>query len=373
MTPGPRPAARRARAAALALLLALPPVAGLGQVAPAPAAVPGAGLAERVAAERERLGLPALAVGVLDRGRAEVAVAGLADLEHAVAATEATRFRLASVSKPLTAALALRLAEQGRLDLDADVRRLGGALAGLRHPATPRQLLAHTAGIRHYRGQEMASTRPWPSLAASLAIFARDPLVAAPGTQHVYTTYGYTVLGVALERAAGEPFFDALRRLVLDPAGMDATVADAHSPLVPGRARGYRRGPDGTLLNAGLADTSYKVPGGGLLSTAGDLLRFAAALFEGRLLDEGSRRAMWTPARTRGGAELRYGLGWSLEPGRAIAFHTGAQQGTTALLWLDVANARAVAVLTNLEGQRDALRELARVLDAGAGGSLTLP
>jgi CubicO group peptidase (beta-lactamase class C family) len=358
--------ARGQRALLLALALALPAGSAPGQPAPSASAAPASELAAQVAAECRRLGLPALAVGVLAQGRAEVAVAGSADLEHGAPATEATRFRLASVSKPLTAVLALRLAEQGRLDLDADVRRLGGALAGLRHPATPRQLLAHTAGIRHYRGQEMASTRPWPSLASALSIFARDPLVAPPGARHAYTTYGYTVLGVAVERAAGEPYFDVLRRLVLAPAGMDATVADAHSALVPGRARGYRRRPDGTLLNAGLADTSYKVPGGGLLSTAGDLLRFAAALFEGRLLGEESRRAMWSPARTRDGAALRYGLGWSLgqEPGRTIAFHTGAQQGTTTLLWMDLADQRAIAVLTNVEGQREAVLELARALDA---------
>lgn len=357
--------ARRGRAALLALsLLAAPAFAPARAQDTSAAPARATDVAARVAAERERSGLPALAGGRLDAGRVEVAAAGYADLEHDAPATAATRFRLASVSKPLTAVLALRLVEEGRLDLDADVRRLGGPLAALREPITTRQLLAHTAGIRHYRGDEMASARPYPSLESALPIFLADPLVAAPGVRHVYTTYGYTLLGVVIERAAGEPYFDALRRRVLEPAGMAHTAVDAQAALIAGRARGYRRTADGTLANAQLADTSYKIPGGGLLSTAGDLLLFASAVLDGRLLREDTRQAMWTPARTRDGAEIPYGLGWSLarDGGQVVAFHTGAQQGASTLLRIEPATRRAAVALTNLEGQRDALRDVARGL-----------
>jgi CubicO group peptidase (beta-lactamase class C family) len=359
----------RAVLAALALALALAAAPARGQEAGAVhAPARSEAVAARVALERLRLGLPALAAGRLDAGRIEVAAAGYADVEHDAPATTATRFRLASVSKPLTAVLTLRLVEEGRLDLDADVRRLGGPLAALRQPITVRELLAHTAGVRHYRGDEMASTRTYPDLQAALPIFLADPLVAAPGLRHVYTTYGCTLLGVAIERAAGEPYFDALRHRVLEPAGMAQTVVDAQAALIPGRARGYRRTADGALANAHLADTSYKVPGGGLLSTTGDLLLFASALLEGRLLREETLQAMWSPARTRDGAEFPYGLGWSLarDGDQLVVYHTGAQQGASTLLWIEPGPRRAAVALTNLEGQRNGLMDLARGLLAPA-------
>jgi CubicO group peptidase (beta-lactamase class C family) len=165
--------------------------------------------------------VPGLAVAVAVDGvvRWERAY-GYADLEQCVPVTRFTMFRLASVSKPVTAIAALQLAEQRKLDLDAPIQRLVPEFPETPTPITVRQLLAHTSGIRHYRGDEAMSTRQYASLASALAIFAGDSLVHPPGTAYAYSTYGYTLLGLAVERAAGQPFLEQLRTRVLEPAGV---------------------------------------------------------------------------------------------------------------------------------------------------------
>jgi CubicO group peptidase (beta-lactamase class C family) len=93
-------------------------------------------------------------------------------------------------------------------------------------PITARQLLAHLGGIRDYSEGEFASTRHYTSVTEALAVFKDDPLVHEPGTRFLYSTYGYTLLGAAVEGAAGESFLNYLRKNVLEPAGMERTTAD---------------------------------------------------------------------------------------------------------------------------------------------------
>ncbi len=130
-------------------------------------------------------------------------------------------------------------------------------------------------------------------------LFKDDPLAFEPGTKVLYSTYGYSLLGCAVEGAAGRPFAEVLREEVFAPAGMTSTQPDDVRALIPHRASGYVRDGSGELLNSALADTSYKVPGGGLCGTAPDVARFGLALLSGRLLDRPTLRQMLTPQKTR--------------------------------------------------------------------------
>ena len=146
---------------------------------------------------------------------------GLADLENDVRATAATRYRTASIAKPMTAVAVMQLAAAGKLDLDADIRKYCPAFPEKKWPVTARQLLAHLGGVRHYnRPGEASGTEFYPSVAASLALFKDEPLLHEPGTRYHYTTYGYTVLGCAIEGASGESYEAIMARSVFGPAGM---------------------------------------------------------------------------------------------------------------------------------------------------------
>lgn len=298
---------------------------------------------------------------------------GYADLEQCVPATPATVYRLASVSKPVTAAAVLQLAERGRLDLDAPIQRYVPSFPVKSHPVTARQLLSHLSGVRHYRGDEELSVREYPSLTAALAIFAGDTLLHAPGARLTYTTYGYTLLGAALEGAAGVPFLTYLQEHVFAPAGTTIMRDDAVGALVPHRARGYTRDSAGALHNAAFLNASYKWPGGGLVSTAGDLARFAAALQAGRLVRPATFGRMAARVRTTDGRAQPYGQGLivgeipSLLPG--AVWHGGVQQGVTTMVYWLPRERIALAVLTNLEGIPAALapatNDLARIVSEG--------
>lgn len=277
---------------------------------------------------------------------------GLADLENEVPARPETVYRLGSISKPFTAVAALQLWERGRLDLDAPVQRYVPYFPEKPWPVTCRQLLGHLGGIRHYKGDEINSTRLYRNLREGLTIFQDDPLVHEPGTKYLYTTYGYNLLGAAVEGAARRPFLDVLREEIFRRAGLQATRDDSVHALIPHRAQGYRRTASGVLLNSNLADTSYKIPGGGLCGTAGDMVRFGMAVLDDRLLKPATREMMWTRGRLKDGTETNYGLGWALarRNGMAEAAHGGGQQRIATYLYLLPERRLAVALMCNLEG-----------------------
>jgi CubicO group peptidase (beta-lactamase class C family) len=280
---------------------------------------------------------------------------GLTDVENGVPAKTETMYRLASLSKPVTATAVMQLAESGRLDLDAPIRRYVPAFPEKPWPITARQLLAHLAGIRHYApGEHFEATRQYASVLESLDVFKNDPLVHEPGTAYLYSSYGYSLLGAAIEAVSGMRFVDYLRENIFRPAGMETVRDDDARVLIPNRAQGYVRTAAGELRNALPADTSYKIPGGGLIGTAADVARFAAALEGGALLRAETLATMLTRQRTKGGRTLGYGLGWDLRErrGRREASHVGGQEGVSNVLYLQPDRGLAVVVLTNLQDIR---------------------
>lgn len=277
---------------------------------------------------------------------------GFADLENFVPATERSRYRLASISKPITAVALLELVEAGKASLDDDVRRYVPEFTEKQWPVTLRELLSHLGGVRGYVGTESATTVHYANVRDGLAIFAADPLAHQPGSKYLYSSYGFNLAGAAAEVIAGKPFRQLLRDSVFEPAGMAGTRDDDSFAIIPNRVRGYRRTKAGAVENCELADTSSKVPGGGLISTAGDVARFGRAVMDGKLLRPETRMLMWTPNRTNDGKSVSYGLGWTVVTfeGQPRFSHGGGQSGTST--FLDVLPERriVVAVLCNLEG-----------------------
>jgi len=304
--------------------------------------------------------IPAITVAVSSGDRIVYSGAfGIADLENAVPATRETLIRTASIAKPITAVAAMTLVESGKLDLDAPVQSYCAPFPPKQWPITTRELLSHTSGIRHYNPGEMENTRHYRFMADGLAIFAADPLLFRPGTGYQYSTYGYTVAGCAIEGAAGERFQDYVAAHVLRPAGMTHTFVDDAFAIVAHRARGYQK-IDGQIRNASLMDSSYKIPGGGYVSSAEDLVRFAQALLDDKLVKPATRAQMWSATAVSG--KESYGLGFEVRQGGRFLIHTGGQPGTSTVLFIVPESRFALAIMANLEGAP--VRELIRPLTA---------
>jgi serine beta-lactamase-like protein LACTB len=278
---------------------------------------------------------------------------GTADVEHAVPANNETLIRTGSLAKPLTAVAAMTLVEAGKLDLDAPVQKYCPAFPQKQWTITTRELLAHTSGIRHYKGDEMDSTKHYKNMSDGFAIFAPDPLLFEPGTKFSYSTYAYTVAGCVIEGASGERFYDYLHEHVLFPANMTHTFVDDVYSIIPQRARGYETKNE-KLENAGLMDSSYKIPGGGLVSTAEDFVNFGSALMSGNILKSQTLTALWTPTgvpNLNDGKTSTYALGFGVLTisGQQYIGHTGGQQGTSTAITLIPGKRFAVAVFANDE------------------------
>lgn len=313
-----------------------------------------------IAEHKGRLGIPGASVAIVKDNQIVFQRAfGLADVENSVPAKATTIYRIASVSKAITAVAAMQLAEKGRIDLDAPIQKYVPAFPVKASPISTRQLLAHLSGVRHYKPGEGERTEHYETLTDALSIFKDDPLEHEPGARFTYSTYGYTLVGAIIEGASGMTFSDYLREHVFKPAGMQNTRPDNVNALIPNRARGYRPAVyarfDGNFRNGQLMDSSYKLPGGGLVSTAEDMARFAIAVESGVLLRQETLDQMSKSQKTRDGAETGYGYGWYIgnregKWSEGSISHGGVQSGFTADLWILPRKRFAVVILTNLEG-----------------------
>ena len=321
--------------------------------------------------------VPGVSVAVVENGEYEWGQGfGFADLENNVPTSEHTLFRLASISKSLTATAAMQLWERGRLDLDAPVQKYCPSFPQKPWPISTRQVLGHLGGIRHYKSgaqddPEVGNTKHFDdSVQAGLNFFKDDALVAQPGTSFHYSTQGYTLIGCVIEGASGAKYVDFVRQNVLAPAQMEQTQADNRFAIIPYRTRFYEKTESGTVRNADFLDSSYKIPGGGWLSSAEDMAKFEVAILNDKLVRRTTRDLMWTPLKPSDGSTDTYGLGWTWgdenDHDVASVGHNGGQQGTSTTFAIVPERRAGVVVLTNMEGQpaSDLAREILKILVA---------
>lgn len=226
----------------------------------------------------DRPGSPGAAVAVvrdgvviLERGY------GSAQLEHGVPITPSTIFHVASVTKQFTSFAVALLAARGELSLDDDVRTHIPELPDLGHRITLRHLIHHTSGLRdQWELLAMAGWRLDDVITKDhvLGLAARQrELNFVPGSEHLYSNMGYTLLAEVVERVGGRPFPAWMEENVFLPLGMTSThMHDDHRRVVPGRAYSYRGSAERGWQNAVL---SYANAGAtSLFTTAGDLARW---------------------------------------------------------------------------------------------------
>ena len=282
---------------------------------------------------------------------------GFADRELNRPVDKSTLFRWASISKPLTAIVAMQLVEEDRLDLARNVREYVPEFPEKPQPINSLQLLAHQGGIVHYTNGPVIRTEveyevehPFEDVILALDTFKESPLVAEPGTKYAYTTHGSILLGAVVQRAGGEPYWKQVKDRIATPLGMKSLRPDYPWTKTPERARGYGR-LFGHIVRGMDTDVSWKLPGGGFTSNISDLARFAEGLMDGKLVKPETRELMWTRQPLPEGKTSSYGMGFSVGKahGQRLISHSGAQESTRTLMRLFPESGLAVVLMSNCE------------------------
>ncbi|HWW61740.1 MAG TPA: serine hydrolase domain-containing protein, partial [Thermoanaerobaculia bacterium] len=301
--------------------------------------------------------VPGIVAGIINGGDEWIGTYGLADVENATPMKADSSFRLASITKTMTAVAILQLVERGKVDLDAEVQTYVSYFPRKKWPVTIRQLLGHLGGIPHYVNRAAEQhIKEHRTTREAIAIFENYDLVAEPGTKYSYSSYGYNLLGAVIESASGQTYADYMREHIWAPLAMTSTRMDDPVDLIPNRVRGYRF-IDGRLANSEFIDISSRFAAGGLRTTVPDLLRFARGLMNGTLISPKSFALMSTSMRTRDGALTGYGMGCFVYPGtdsidtngRFAIANDGGQQETRTYLMMFPARNMALATAMNLE------------------------
>lgn len=269
--------------------------------------------------------VPGLSIAVSYKGEQYFEAGyGYADIyKKRLVAPGDTLFRAASASKPIAATALLMMVEQGEISLDRSFYEYVPYFPKKKFDFTVRQLAAHTAGIRSYRGKEFALNRPM-TIAESIAFFKDDPLLFKPGTSYHYNSLDWVLVSLAMEEISGIPFEDYVRLHVLNPLGMEKTMAEIPLSLPRDCATFYTKGTMG-LRKAVSVDNRYKLAGGGYLTTVRDLNILGQAYLQGIIPDTDHRKEFLSPVYVNGQSTY-YGLGWevSTDPfGREYYGHVG--------------------------------------------------
>lgn len=292
---------------------------------------------------------------------------GYANVTRRIPVTSSTRFRIGSVTKLLTATAAARLAQDGRLDLDAPIQRYVPSFPDKGGTITVRQLLGHLSGIRHYGRGEFLNTHPYRSVREALSVFQDDTLLFAPGTNYRYSSYGYVLASAALEKAAGKDFLTLLKEVLTDPLSLTSIGPDHNDTSDVSQAVPYSVDSLGNFVPGPYNDNSIRWAAGGFLSTAEDLVRFGSVLLTDRFLNPDMRKVLFTSQTTSDGKHTGVGLGWRIAKdslGAPYFHHGGESIGGRAILLIYPDSKLVVAILSHLTfarfGEKQAL-ELARI------------
>ena len=313
-----------------------------------------AAVVDALAAEALRQGPRAGMSVAVGRGGATLLARGygFANVELEAAARADTVYHIDSITKFVTAAAVLKLVEEGRLGLDDDVGRWVPGFSTPQRPIRIRQLLSHTSGLASYTNQPGFADKERLDLGPEDVIgpIRKVPPHFPPGEGWRYCNTGFYLLGMVVEKVTGQRYADHMRARVFEPLGMrDSGYGDV-KPLVRNRAAGYEV-EAGRLINGPLMSWTAPFSGGGLISTAPDLLKFAEALAHGRLLAPAWVERMWAPSRLEDGSLVDYGLGTrrGTLSGHRMLGHTGNGGGFRNVLLLFPDDDLTIAVLTNTD------------------------
>jgi len=252
---------------------------------------------------------------------------GEANKDHHVKNTLQTKFNIGSAGKTFTGVSIMQLAERGKLRVkDPVVKYLEDFPFG--DKITIHHLLTHTAGTFNYFAHPrfMAEMFRIRSVNDALPlIYDQELLFSTPGEKYAYSNSGIVILGAVIEAVSGLSYSEYLKENILDPLGMHDTGINYWDEIVENRAGGYIKSPTGVFRS-----NIFMVPpanaDGGIETTVGDLFKFDQALYGDKLINEESKKKMFTPFKNN------YAYCWRVEEkfGNQVVWHGGGAPGVSA-------------------------------------------
>lgn len=326
---------------------------------------PADALDELLAREMAERHIPGLSLTLIREGKVvDERFLGVASVELGVPVTRDSVFQVGSITKCFTAAVCQILEREGVWRLTDPASRWVDGLPTGWAEVTLGDLLSHTSGLDDWRGFDAFSFGTDYTSTAFFELFgARQPNLE-PGTRYQYSSVGYALLGMAIERATGQSFDKVIAERVFRPLGMSQSRIVPYSEVVPNRVAGYQF-REGRNLNGFPLRGRLTAPSGGALSTSGDLARFLNATDEEVLLRREEWLQAWTPRRLMGGTSAPYGLGWNLSPIRGMAAqkHTGTTPGGFRAMLLRLPERQFGLVLLINQSETDVTELTERILD----------
>ncbi len=329
----------------LALMLYFPFAAMAAPDAPEPLAQS----LDRIIAARFKPELPGVAALVVKDGRPILRKAyGMANVELGVPVQPEHVFRIGSTTKLFTATAIMLLVDEGKIALDAPVKRYLADAPPQWDKVTIEHLLSHTSGIPNLSmdsGYWRTTARLEHTLAELIEPVRSRPLDFAPGTRFSYNNTGYNMLGMVIEKVSGDEYFAFLERRIIKPLGLAHTREGSDKQLIPGLVTGYRGGPAPAFILA----SSNLSAAGGLVSTVDDLAAFMLALQAGKIVSPASVKRMNASYVLPNGKETGYGLGtWVRQVnGKHLVGHGGYIFNFYSQLEMDVDSGIVAVTLHN--------------------------
>ncbi len=277
---------------------------------------------------------------------------GYSDRENKINMELNTITRPASIAKSMTAIAVMQLVEQKLIDLDAPIQAyIPDYPTQEKTQITTRHLLSHTSGIAGYKnGKEAQTTKNYATLAKAVDVFKNRKLLFEPGSRYSYTTYGYTVLGLLIEKVSGLTFEQYMQKNIWDKAGMKHTRIEKFGITIAGKSKLYHRVKKGKLKKSTPNNLSNRIPGGGFYITLEDMFLFGNAVLNNTLVSQSTLDLMRQHHSLEKEANA-YGFGWFLynpKPNEgAIIGHSGEQSGSASQLFIIPSTKTVVVILAN--------------------------
>ena len=290
--------------------------------------------------------LPGLSLVILKDGKViKAAGYGLADVKAKTPATAETVYKIGSVSKNFIATGIMLLVQTDRLKLDDPINKFLVGAPQAWSGITIRHLLTHTGGlVRESPGFDPNKVQ---SDANVIRAAYGTPLRFQPGEKWEYSNLGYFILAEVIHKVSGQPWSEFLKQNVFTRTGMNATRTTTLRDSVPQHARGYSENSEWRDA----ADWKAVRPSGAFISTVLDLAKWDSVLYTNDVLNEASRRQMWTPVTLTNGRNHGYGFGWhvSTMAGRKAVYHGGGLPGFVSHFVRFPDDGVTIIVLTNID------------------------
>ncbi len=286
---------------------------------------------------------------------------GCSNISHNTVMTPDTQMRISSISKTLTATGIGILLQQGKIALDSPVKTYISNLPQDYNLITIADLAWHRSGIRHYENDQ-PNEKQYSTVNGGLEKFVNEPLKFTPASNFLYSSFGWNLLGAAIENITGETYLGFMQKNVFQPLGLSSIVALDSGHIIKNEASYYLL-VDDAFNEVKHENYSYKWPSAGYLSTASDLVKLSSSYFNEKFLKKQARDALWTPDDMM---YSKFAIGWfySFNEARSPRLqhymtHSGSSKASRAILRYFPASNTHIAILVNTRNKKIDLGKLA--------------